>query len=301
MKKLIYTFVVAMFFIFKICPAQQDIVNGDFEFWDTIPGTNGLEDPVGWTSNNYGLANCSLGVFTPGIFKSLDAYSGNFSLQILPTNHPGDTHIGMAEGNCQYFNCSGFVCDYYPVTYNHQKIVGYYKFFQDSVGTVTANIALSQIHYDSISGSPITARYGAFWFAPVNNWTYFEVYIAYSTPQPIQGEVFRININLLSNPPSANTQAYLLIDSLALIPEVLTSIESQHLANLKLSPNPVREKLRIEGGAFISTYELIDLSGRVIHSGPLEKELDVSFLSKGIYFIRLQGKEHTLVEKFVKE
>ena len=86
-----------------------------------------------------------------------------------------------------------------------------------------------------------------------------------------------------------------------MVPEVLTGIESQHLANLKLTPIPVREKLRIEGGAFISTYELIDLSGRVIHSGPLEKELDVSFLSKGIYFIRLHGKEQTLVEKFVKE
>jgi hypothetical protein len=301
MKKIICMLALTFFLAITSSKAQQDIVNGDFEFWDTIPGTNGLEDPAGWTSSNFGLFNCSTGVFNPGIFRSSDAYSGIYSLKILPTNHPGDTHIGMVEGNCQFFNCSGFNCDYYPVTYNHQKIAGYYKFFQDSLEAVSANIALSQIHYDSITGNPSTARYGAIWFSPVNTWTYFEVLIAYNTIPPIQGEEFRININLLSNSPAINPQAYLLIDSLALVPEVLTGIEAQQTVKLKLSPNPVYEKLRIEGGAFFGSYELCDLSGRVIHSGPLEKELDVSFLSKGIYFIRLHGKEQSMVEKFVKE
>jgi hypothetical protein len=167
--------------------------------------------------------------------------------------------------------------------------------------TVTANIHTSQIHHDSITGSPLTARTGGMWFTPANNWTYFEAVIGYSTIPPIQGEEFRININLLSNFPTSNPQAYLLIDSLALVPEVVTGIEAQHALKLKLSPNPVSEKLRIESRQSFITYALCDLSGRVIHSGLFEKEVDVRFLSKGIYFIRLHGKERTLVEKFVKE
>jgi hypothetical protein len=302
LKNLIYTLAVAMLFWVNVCKAQQDVVNGDFEFWDTIPGTNGWEDPVGWKSRNFVLYNCTTGAQTAGILRSSDAYSGSFSLKIATTNSSSfNSQITMREGNCQYSNCLGPYCDDYPVTYNHQKIVGYYKFFQDSAMTVTANIHTSQIHHDSITGSPLTARTGGMWFTPANNWTYFEAVIGYSTIPPIQGEEFRININLLSNFPTSNPQAYLLIDSLALVPEVVTGIEAQHALKLKLSPNPVSEKLRIESRQSFITYALCDLSGRVIHSGPFEKEMDVSFLGKGIYFLRLYGKEQIVVEKFVKE
>lgn len=286
---------------FSNCLAQQEVVNGDFEFWDTIPGTNGLEDPVGWTSNNYVLFNCTTGVYTNGISKSMDAYSGNYSLKITKTNHPDNSSISMSEGNCFYADCWGFSCDYYPVTYNHQKIVGYYKFIQDSVLPVTANIHTIQIHYDSITGIPSTARSGSIWFTPSNNWTYFEVYIGYYTLPPIQGEVFTININLLSNFSSGNPQAYLLIDSLALVPEVVTGLTEEPSLKLILSPNPVHDKLKIESSTLFDNFVLCDLSGRVIQSGPFEKEIDVNFLRKGIYFLRLKGKEKTVVEKFVKE
>lgn len=301
MKNLILSIIAIVIFPFSNCPAQQDVVNGDFEFWDTIPGTNGLEDPIGWTSNNFVIYNCSTGVYNPGISRSSDAFSGSFALKVNSTNFQMDSRLAMFDGNCQFENCLGFNCDYYPVTYNHQKIVGYYKFIQDTVIPVTANIVLSQIHYDSITGSPLTARTGGIWFTPANNWTYFEVVIGYSTIPPIQGEEFRININLLSNSPLGTPQAYLLIDSLALVPEVITGIESQQTVKLKLSPNPVSEKLRIEIRQSFKAYEICNLFGRVIHSGLFEKEVDVSFLNKGIYFLRLHGKEQTIAEKFVKE
>jgi hypothetical protein len=302
MRKLIYTLAVAMLFSINICKAQQDIVNGDFEFWDTIPGTNGWEDPIGWKSRNYVLYNCTTGVNTAGILRSSDAYSGSYSLKIAPTNsYSFNSQIAMVEGNCQYSNCLGPYCDDYPVTYNHEKIVGYYIFLPDSDETLTANISILQINYDSISGSPSTVRSGALWFSPAQSWTYFEVPIGYFTFPTIQGEFFKLGINLLSNNPTGNPQGYLLIDSLALVPEVVTGVEIRETHNLKFSPNPVHDKIIIESNIAFESFELCDLSGRIIKTGHFQKEMDVSYLSKGIYFMRLQSNEKMVVEKFVKE
>ena len=303
MKKLIYSIAIIFVVNLNFTLAQQDIVNGDFEFWDTIPGTNGLEDPVGWTSNNFGISTCTTGTYLPGISKSNDAYSGQYSLRFTPSNSlsGNGSRIGMFEGNCIFNNCYYFLCDYYPVTYIHQKIVGYYKFHADISVNDTANIHAIQIHYDSITGFPETARSGGIWFTPAQNWTYFEIPIGYDTFIPMQGDVFRITINLFSNNTSTNPQGFLLIDSLAIVPEIVTSIEKEKYLRLKVSPNPAQEKLVIESSASFNNFELCDLSGRIIKSGPFEKEMDVGFLSKGIYFLRLQGNEKTVVEKFLKE
>lgn len=281
--------------------AQQDIVNGDFEFWDTIPGTNGLEDPVGWTSNNYVVNYCTTGVYLPGISKSNDAYSGTFSLQISPTNHPNGTRISMIAGNCQFSTCWGFNCDYYPVTYIHQKIVGYYKFPADTSVNDTANIHITQILYDSISGSSSSARSGGIWFTPAINWTYFEVPIGYNTFPQVEGNLFYIAINLFSNNTSTNPNGYLLIDSLAVVPDVVSGLEKEQKVKVKLTPNPVQEKILIETRNSFTIVEICDLSGRVLRSIPFGREIDVSLLSQGIYFLCLKGNEEKVVEKFVKE
>jgi hypothetical protein len=300
-KKLMLSLVIIYSLQLNFGFAQQDVVNGDFEFWDTIPGTNGWEDPIGWTSNNYLFFNCTTGVYTPGISISSDAYTGNYSLCISPSNQPSNSGILLADGNCQFGICWGFQCDDYPVTYNHEKIVGYYKFLPDSDETVTANISILQINYDSITGSPTTVRSGALWFSPALSWTYFEVPIGYFTFPPIQGEFFKLAINVLSNNPTGNPQGYLLIDSLALVPEVVTGMELKETHNLKFSPNPVRDKIIIESNIAFESFELCDLSGRIIKTAPFQKEMDVSYLSKGIYLVRLQSNEKMVVEKFVKE
>jgi hypothetical protein len=303
MKKLIIKATIVFVVQLNFAQAQQDIVNGDFEFWDTIPGTNGLEDPIGWTSNNFVVYNCTTGVYTPGISKSTDAYSGQHSLKFTPTGNPFANYssIVFADTNCQFNMCYGFNCDNYPVTYVHQKIVGYYKFHPESSVYDTANIYTSQIHYDSITGIPTTARSGLIWFTPAMNWTYFEVPIGYNTFIPMQGEVFYISINLFSNDTSTDPQGFLLIDSLAIVPEIVTGLANNNKNKLKFSPNPVQKKLVIESSASFNNFELCDLSGRIIKSGPFEKEMDVDFLRKGIYFLRLFNENEILAEKFMKE
>jgi hypothetical protein len=306
MKKLIYSIAIIFVVNLNFTLAQQDIVNGDFEFWDTIPGTNGLEDPVGWRSNNYGIYNCTLGNYITGISKSLDSYSGSFSLKITPSNRPNgfwmnQTGITMTPGNCNFDNnCFSFFCDFSNSTHFYQKIIGYYKFVPYQFTNDTANLSLMLISQDSSNGSLNTTGVALHWFNQQNLWTYFEVGIDYilGVPQPT---MLDLGFKIASNNVSTNPPGYLLIDSLALVPELITVLEKKPALNLKLSPNPVHDNLMINSSAAFKSFELCDLSGRIIKSGSFEKEMDVGFLSKGIYFVRLQSEKQIEVEKFVKE
>lgn len=71
--------------------------------------------------------------------------------------------------------------------------------------------------------------------------------IGYNTFNPIQGDVFYIVINFLSHNTSNNPQGYLLIDSLAIVPETVTGMETLNHPKIKLTPNPAKEKIKIEG------------------------------------------------------
>lgn len=85
MRRLIQFLTLGLLLHLNNANAQQDIVNGDFEFWNSIPGTNELEDPAGWTSNNWGIFSCTTGTYLTGISRSTDAYCGLYSLKIRPS------------------------------------------------------------------------------------------------------------------------------------------------------------------------------------------------------------------------
>jgi hypothetical protein len=304
MKKLIYTLAVSMLFLVNICKAQQDVVNGDFEFWDTIPGTNGLEDPVGWVSNNNTIYNCPSGNYITGISKSKDAYSGIYSLKVTPTNtgsYGNRPIISLSQGNCSFLNCFQLPCNGQLVTYRHGKIVGYYKYFPDPFVLDSVYLLSTQPLYDSSGSNIDNLSFTYKWFQPALTWTYFEIPVQYFYGPSYLGVDFSLGISYYSLNLSSTPSSYFLLDSLAIMPELITDIKVEQNLKLLLSPNPVHEKLKMESPTLFNNFALCDLSGRVIHSGPFEKEMDVSFLSKGIYFIRLHGKEQTLVEKFVKE
>ena len=237
----------------NLCLAQQDIANGDFEFWDTIPGTNGLEDPIAWPSNNLGLATCTSGNYITGVSKSTDAYSGNFSVRISPSNNglaggwSNKVGIGLVTGNCIPTNCFGIGCDsIYPVSYRHQKVVGYYKYFPDPLVWDTVRLDYYQNFYNTVSGMAEQLSFNYKWFQPASNWTYFEVPIAYFYPLPITAFEFSIGVVYHSTNISALTEAYFLLDSLAIVPDITTGLNEISLRKtVRLSPNPAGELLTI--------------------------------------------------------
>jgi hypothetical protein len=82
-------------------------------------------------------------------------------------------------------------------------------------------------------------------------------------------------------------------------------------AQLKIYPNPVKDRLSIENGVStalndqelrVDNVEIVDLSGRAVISTSLnDRSVNVSHLSSGIYFIKIETDKGTVTEKFVKE
>ena len=71
-----------------------------------------------------------------------------------------------------------------------------------------------------------------------------------------------------------------------------------------LSPNPASLKLLISTSAKISQLKIFDLIGKEFLSQTIsgyKKEIDIRFLSSGIYFLDLQTEQGIIVKKFIKE
>jgi bilirubin oxidase len=71
---------------------------------------------------------------------------------------------------------------------------------------------------------------------------------------------------------------------------------------LRLSPNPASDKLKIEyPTAKNFEVSISDISGKVIATYTNQKEIPVSTLAAGLYFIRVSDEKGAVVEKFVRE
>ena len=84
------------------------------------------------------------------------------------------------------------------------------------------------------------------------------------------------------------------------------SVEDETLQSTSISPNPANSILNIETGAIIINATIYDLTGKSIStfntvgSNSLET-IDISHLSKGLYFLNLKGElDETKVVKFIK-
>jgi hypothetical protein len=73
---------------------------------------------------------------------------------------------------------------------------------------------------------------------------------------------------------------------------------------LNIFPNPATNELKIGNGfRGATTYEIKDLSGKVIISGilsPISKTIDIKVLSEGMYILELKSNDKVLSKKFVK-
>ena len=72
--------------------------------------------------------------------------------------------------------------------------------------------------------------------------------------------------------------------------------------HLKVYPNPVKDFLNIALNGFeAQTYQVIDMSGRVVMQGVYTEKLDVSGLDSGLYILKLMIGEKSKSERFVKK
>lgn len=82
-----------------------------------------------------------------------------------------------------------------------------------------------------------------------------------------------------------------------------TSLEELDQTTFSLYPNPVIDKLFMNGNAHVDEVEIYQLDGRFVKKVKMDEDrsLDVSSLAKGIYFLQGRDQEHVSRIKFVKD
>ena len=78
----------------------------------------------------------------------------------------------------------------------------------------------------------------------------------------------------------------------------LSTGESSTLENIVLYPNPAISQLNFNGSKENSSYQIFDISGKIIETGLANTSIDVKNLKNGIYFLQIESYE---IQKFVKK
>lgn len=80
-----------------------------------------------------------------------------------------------------------------------------------------------------------------------------------------------------------------------------TAIQAPTLSSIALYPNPATDVLRINATTPLKSYQVIDLSGRILASGGGADEISVADLTPGLYVLQGQARDGSLSQgKFVK-
>jgi PKD repeat protein len=70
--------------------------------------------------------------------------------------------------------------------------------------------------------------------------------------------------------------------------------------DLKVIPNPAQQSISIVSNKFISNISIVDMAGRMVIQSAENKNIDVSFLNSGIYFLQANSNNEIIRTKFVK-
>jgi hypothetical protein len=83
----------------------------------------------------------------------------------------------------------------------------------------------------------------------------------------------------------------------------LLSIDKNELALINISPNPIIDKIHIKTSFNFYTIEIYNATGESVFISRLknQKEIDISLLSAGIYYLKIQLKDtNSIVRKIIK-
>lgn len=82
------------------------------------------------------------------------------------------------------------------------------------------------------------------------------------------------------------------------------SVNDSKIKDLIIFPNPVRETVNIQNmyDSFKSEFEIFNVLGKKVYFGKFkDNKIDISNISKGIYFLKLGTKNNVITTKFIKE
>ena len=268
--------------------------NGDFETWTNIS----VEDPDDWFTLNF--------AGTPGnysVTQSADSYDGLYAAQIenVITTY-GDTMGFITNGR---FGSDGPEGGMHELL-NPEKVTGYYKY--SPVGPDTALAGCFIYGYDSFGNYGLLDS-TMLSLEAKSSYTYFEMPIAYNN-WPLADT---LNISFASgNIENGNSYvglgSILLIDKLEVTYKPMGVNENLNENNISVFPNPATSDINISiDNADSKSYniELYNETGQKIYSevfvndGTSLNHLNLSMLSEGFYYLKINNGEKIITKKLV--
>lgn len=85
------------------------------------------------------------------------------------------------------------------------------------------------------------------------------------------------------------------------VKDCFVGIQKTKLRNIIVFPNPVQNQLNIQTDLKYSQYEIVDLNGKLLQSGPIKPQLDVSTLRPGLYYLIVSSPDVQGKVVFIKQ
>jgi len=311
MKTIAYTLIVSLFCLFTFSLKAQQILNGGFEetYIDTVYTPDVLE-AMHW---KYGSSN-SLDCGVPLGSLTNESNNGDWALKLETILCGGQVYPGIITTS---FNFQSFL---YPEIVAHflqdrpDQISFYHKF--SPINNDTAFVRVLLFNYPEVVPPP-----NYFPWIHVDTVAYTEFHITESadiyTQLTVNFEYENADIpayirvifssfkNIEVTPIQyGNIGTTLWIDDVELV-YLSTSTENLITSNdIKLYPNPVVNHFRIDvpGNTEIQSVTIYDYSGRVVKNLVAQNSVfSTTNLSSGIYFVKVEMSEGSVVKKLIKE
>jgi hypothetical protein len=91
------------------------------------------------------------------------------------------------------------------------------------------------------------------------------------------------------------------IDDIKMSGTSITGVEELVPVSSCVYPNPASNTLNIKSNENPTKVEILDLNGRLVLTSGMEKQINISEISSGLYTVRVHLKGNVVTEKFIKE
>lgn len=282
--KRIFT-ITMMLLVTGLANAQQQIINGGFEYWDTL---GDYTQPTNWYSINPLVA---FG-FEPSTTITADAHSGNFAVQLESLSNPFSDISGVL--------CSGPVLspslepDFTQMKVGFtdvpEKLEFYYKSFPMEGDTSVLSMCMTRWNANTQSADTIAVATKMF-YDSIGVYTLASLEFDYfSSLQP--DSMFIIASSSVDGfNPTVGSR--LILDDLVLIYEPTGIEKIQPVINALIYPNPAQDQLTVKmQQPQVGTVYLYDLLGNLVHRQIVdgnEVSVTTSNMKDGLYILMVQA------------
>jgi len=313
MKTIAYTVIVSLFCLITFSLKAQQILNGGFEETYLDYGTN----PNGELIASYWWFGWSVYCYETLGSVTKDSHSGDWALKLETTSCGWGNVAGMG-GNTSQIPGAITVPEVISHTINSRpdQLSFYYKY--EPIEGDTARLRALLFNYPE--GITLLDPYA---FLAIDTVAFIDYLFVESAEEYTNKTIdfqyqssdiaayisldFRSNKNAWTNPQDnshGHVGTALFIDDVELI-YITTSTENLIKSNdIKLYPNPVVNHFRIDvpGNAEIQSVTIYDYSGRVVKNLVAQNSVfSTTNLSSGIYFVKVEISEGSVVKKLIKE